>query len=254
MRYGALESGGTKMVCAVGDEKGNILEKVLIPTTTPDETMTAIADYFKDKGIIALGIACFGPIDLDKNSPTYGYILKTPKPNWSNTNIVGTLKDALNVPVGFDTDVNGSLLGEVTWGAARGLTDAIYITIGTGIGGGILSGGKMVHGMLHPELGHMKMTYAPGDTYKGNCPFHGNCFEGLACGPAIEKRWGKKGIELSDRDEVCLPDMVEEVYENVGTEDKEMAIIDSSHIRGIVDDKEEYMAFVDSFLKEYGLF
>lgn len=202
MRYGALESGGTKMVCAVGDEKGNILEKVSIPTTTPDETMTAIADYFKDKGISALGIACFGPIDLDKNSPTYGYILKTPKPNWSNTNIVGTLKDALNVPVGFDTDVNGSLLGEVTWGAARGLADAIYITIGTGIGGGILSGGKMVHGMLHPELGHMKMTYAPGDTYKGNCPFHGNCFEGLACGPAIEKRWGQKGIELSDRDEV----------------------------------------------------
>ena len=202
MRYGALEAGGTKMVCAIGDENGNILEKTTIPTTTPDETLEAITEYFKDKGISALGIACFGPVDLNVNSLTYGHILKTPKPYWSDTDIVGVLKKALNVPIGFDTDVNGSILGEATWGAAKGLTDVIYITIGTGIGGGIISGGKLVHGMLHPELGHMKMTYAPNDTYKGKCPFHSNCFEGLASGPAIEERWGVEGSKLSERDEV----------------------------------------------------
>ena len=202
MLYGAIEAGGTKMVCAVGDENGRIIEQVSIPTKNPDETMPKIIEYFKNKEIKALGIACFGPIELDKASPKYGHIQDTPKLLWSDYDIVGTMEKALGVPVGFDTDVNGSMLGEATWGAAKDLTDAIYITIGTGIGGGILSGGKLVHGMLHPELGHMKLVKAENDTYAGKCPFHATCFEGLAAGPAIEERWGKPAKELADRTEV----------------------------------------------------
>ena len=147
MLYGALEAGGTKMVCALGDENGKILEQVSIPTVTPEETMPKIIEYFKDKEIQALGIASFGPVDLDPESPTYGYITKTPKLAWANFDLVGCMKNALNVPIGFDTDVDGSLLGEVTWGAAKGLSDVAYITIGTGVGVGILSGGNVVHGM-----------------------------------------------------------------------------------------------------------
>ncbi len=202
MLYGALEAGGTKMVCAIGDENGKIIEQISVPTVTPDKTMPAIIEYFKDKEIKALGVACFGPVDVNTASPTYGYILNTPKPAWGNYDIVGTLKKALNCPIGFDTDVNGSLLGEVTWGSAKGLTDVVYITIGTGIGGGILSGGNVVHGMLHPEMGHMKLIPVPGDNFPGRCPFHANCFEGMASGPAINDRWGASAGKLTDRDEV----------------------------------------------------
>lgn len=202
MLFGALEAGGTKMVCAIGNENGEILEQKSIPTTTPEETMPAILEYFKDKEIASIGIACFGPIDLDKNSETYGYITSTPKIPWRNYNIVGAVKDALKIPVGFDTDVNGSLLGEVTWGCAKGLTDAVYFTIGTGVGAGIMTNGKMLHGMLHPEAGHVKMVPRSGDTYKGKCPYHGTCFEGMAAGPAIEERWGAKAVQLADREEV----------------------------------------------------
>lgn len=198
MLYGALEAGGTKMVCALGDENGTILAQTSIPTTTPEETLSAIIDWFRDKEIASLGVACFGPVDLRRNSPTYGYITTTPKPGWANVDIVGILKRALGVPVGFDTDVNGSLLGEVTYGQARGLTDAVYITIGTGVGAGILSGGHLVHGMLHPEFGHIPLTKHPEDHYEGHCPYHGTCFEGMAAGPAIEARWGQKAITLKD--------------------------------------------------------
>ena len=202
MLFGALEAGGTKMVCAIGNENGEILEQKSIPTTTPEETMPAVLEYFKDKEIASIGIACFGPIDLNKNSETYGYITSTPKIPWRNYNIVGAVKDALKIPVGFDTDVNGSLLGEVTWGCAKGLTDAVYFTIGTGVGAGIMTNGKMLHGMLHPEAGHVKMVPRSGDTYKGKCPYHGTCFEGMAAGPAIEERWGAKAVQLADREEV----------------------------------------------------
>lgn len=197
MRIGALEAGGTKMVCAVGDENGNIFEQISIPTVTPDETLPKIIDYFKDKNISALGIGCFGPIDLNKNSDTYGFITTTPKLAWRNCDIVGRLKEALNIPIGFDTDVNGSLLGEATWGAAKDKNCAIYITVGTGVGVGVMVDGKLLHGMLHPEAGHMLMTMHPEDKYSGKCPYHKTCLEGLAAGPAIEERWGKKGIELS---------------------------------------------------------
>jgi fructokinase len=200
--FGALEAGGTKMVCAIGDEFGKIQEQVSIKTTTPEETMPEILQWFKAHPVEALGIASFGPIDLNRNSKTYGYITTTPKLAWANFDLVGTVKRELHVPIGFDTDVNGSLLGEVTYGQAKGLKDAIYLTIGTGIGGGVMTNGKLLHGMLHPELGHMPMVVHPKDTYKGHCPFHGTCLEGMAAGPAIEERWGKKGSELADRQEV----------------------------------------------------
>jgi len=202
MLYGALEAGGTKMICAVGDEKGNIIDEVTIPTTVPNETIPEIIRYFKGKDIEALGIACFGPLDLDKSSPTYGNILNTPKLAWTDLEIYSVLKDELEVPVNIDTDVAGSLLGEATWGSAKGISDALYITIGTGIGGGILANGEILHGMLHPELGHMLLSRHESDSFEGICPFHKNCFEGLASGPSIEARWGKPAEELADKVEV----------------------------------------------------
>ena len=202
MLIGGIEAGGTKMVCAVGDENGVVKDRVSFPTRQPKETFEDIIGYYKNWDIKALGIGCFGPLDLDKKAATYGYITKTPKAGWENCDIVGAFKEALGVPVGFDTDVNGAVLGEVTWGAAKGMDSAIYITIGTGVGVGVYANGGLLHGLIHPEGGHMLLAKHPKDTYKGKCPFHENCVEGLASGPAIEARWGKKGIELAGRDEV----------------------------------------------------
>ncbi len=202
MLFGALEAGGTKMVCAIGNEKGEILERVSIPTLTPEATMPKMAEFFSGKDIAALGVACFGPVDLNRKSPTYGYITTTPKLAWKNYDICGYFREALKVPVGFDTDVNGSMLGEATWGCARGLDTAIYITIGTGVGLGVMAGGKLLHGMQHPEGGHILMQVRKDDTYGGKCPYHGVCLEGLASGPAIEARWGAPAKELADRPEV----------------------------------------------------
>ena len=201
--YGSLEAGGTKMVCAIGDEQGNILERVSIPTREPETTMPAIIDFFKNKGICALGIGCFGPIDLDKKSETYGYITTTPKLAWRNYDIVGACKKELGVPVGFDTDVNGSALGEATWGCTKELDNSIYITVGTGIGVGVIIDKKPYHGMLHPEGGHIFLARHPQDPMeRGVCPYHELCLEGLASGPSIQARWGKPGVELADRKEV----------------------------------------------------
>ncbi len=202
MLYGALEAGGTKMVCAIGDENGKILERAKFPTETPETTMPQIFEFFKDKGIAAIGIACFGPIDLKKDSPTYGAITSTPKTAWKNYNIVNATKEALGVPVGFDTDVNGSMLGEATWGCAKGISDAIYLTIGTGVGGGVISNGKLLHGMLHPELGHVRLPLVPNDPGKSVCPYHDNCLEGLASGPSLKARWGVSADQLADKEEV----------------------------------------------------
>ena len=202
MRLGALEAGGTKMVCAIGNEKGEIFERTSIPTETPEITVPKLIEYFADKKIEALGIGCFGPIDLNRNSDTYGYITTTPKLIWANYNIVGAFREALKIPVGFDTDVNGSALGEATWGITKGLENSMYITIGTGVGAGIITNGKLLHGMLHPEGGHLLLAKHPSDSYEGRCPYHKTCLEGLASGPAIEARWGKKGVELADKKEV----------------------------------------------------
>ena len=201
--YGALEAGGTKMVCAIGDEQGNILHRVSIPTRTPAETMPEMTAFFRQHPIAALGIGCFGPVDLDKTSPTYGHITTTPKLAWANYPIVAEFEKALGIPVGFDTDVNAAALGEATWGCTRDVENSIYITIGTGVGVGVILNGKPYHGMIHPEGGHILLGRHPGDPMTGSaCPYHENCMEGLAAGPAIEKRWGKKGAELSDRPEV----------------------------------------------------
>ena len=198
MRLGALEAGGTKMVCAIGDESGKIYEQVSIPTETPEITMPKLISYFEERKIEALGIGCFGPIDPDKKSETYGYITSTPKLAWADYNIVGAMEKSLKVPVGFDTDVNGSVLGEVTFGQAKGKKCVVYVTIGTGVGAGIYIEGKLLHGMLHPEAGHILLTQRQDDTYEGTCPYHKTCLEGLAAGPAIEARWGRKAVELKD--------------------------------------------------------
>lgn len=202
MILGALEAGGTKMVCAIGDETGKIFERISIPTKTPGETMPEMISYFKEKKIEALGIGCFGPIDPDRKSGTYGYITLTPKLAWQNYNIVGSFEKALGIPVGFDTDVNASALGEATFGITKGLDCSMYLTVGTGIGAGIYINGELLHGMMHPEAGHILLRRHPDDMYTGKCPFHGDCFEGLAAGPAIEERWGKRATELADNPKV----------------------------------------------------
>lgn len=197
MRLGAIEGGGTKFIAGIGDENGTIIERVSFPTTTPKETMQKCVGYFKDKNIEAIGFGCFGPIDPDKSSQTYGYVTTTPKPGWANYNVIGDLKKAFpQIPIGFDTDVNGACLGEVYFGSAKGLDSAVYFTIGTGIGGGAYVEGQLLHGLLHPEMGHMKLIVREDDHYKGKCPFHSTCFEGLAAGPAIEERWGISAKEL----------------------------------------------------------
>lgn len=190
------------MVCAIGDETGKIFEQISIPTITPEETVPKMVEYFKKANVEALGIACFGPIDPDKSSPTYGHITSTPKLPWQNYNIVKAFEDALGCSVGFDTDVNGSVLGEVTFGQAKGKKCVAYATIGTGVGVGVFIEGKLLHGMLHPEAGHVLIQRRADDGYPGRCPFHKNCLEGMAAGPAIEERWGKKAIELKDKKEV----------------------------------------------------
>ncbi|MCM3291298.1 ROK family protein [Paenibacillus sp. MER 180] len=195
---GAIEGGGTKFVVAVGTEDGQIQQIESFPTTTPEETMDRTFAFFKDKGVSSIGFGSFGPVDLNPNSPTYGHIAKTPKPHWSGYDVVGHLKRHLNVPVGFDTDVNGAALGEATFGAAKGLNSCLYITVGTGIGAGAVVEGKLVHGLLHPEMGHIMVKRHPEDTYEGKCPYHKDCLEGLAAGPAIEARWGVKAYELGE--------------------------------------------------------
>jgi fructokinase len=200
---GGIEAGGTKFVCLVGSGPDDIRSEIRYPTTTPQETIGRAIDYFKQQAdqlgqpIEAIGIACFGPIDLNLSSPTYGSITSTPKPGWANTDVVTPIHDALGVPVAFDHDVVVAGIGEGTWGAARGLSDYIYLTIGTGIGGGVIINGKPVHGLVHPEIGHMRLAHDwQRDPFAGICPFHGDCLEGMACGPALEKRWGQPAYTL----------------------------------------------------------
>ncbi len=200
--YGGLEAGGTKMVCSIGYADGTIIDKVSFPTATPEESIPKIIDYFKDKKICALGIGSFGPVDVNTDSETYGMILDSPKLPWQHYHLKKVLEDALSVPIKVDTDVNGSCLGEMTFGCAEGMDNVGYVTIGTGIGAGMAVNGQLVHGMGHPEFGHILLSKTEGDDYQGKCPFHPTCFESLASGPAIEGRWGKKAEELSDRPEV----------------------------------------------------
>lgn len=197
--YGGIEAGGTKFVCAVGTGPDDIRAEHRFPTTTPEETIGEAVRFFREyEGITAVGIAAFGPLDPDPNSPTYGYITTTPKPYWHNANLGSAIQEALGVPIGFDTDVNGAALGEGRWGAAQGLDNFVYFTIGTGVGGGAVVNGRLLHGLIHPEMGHVRLPRDPEqDAYTGHCPYHGDCFEGLASGPAIEARWGETAVSLS---------------------------------------------------------
>ena len=197
MRIGALEAGGTKLVCAVGDENGRLLDRVSIPTQHPNITIPELTSYFKEQKIEALGIGCFGPLDLNPKSARYGSLLKTPKPGWAKLNIIKAFQEELDVPVGLDTDVNAAVLGEVVYGVGRGYDSVAYMTVGTGIGVGVYLEGRLVHGMLHPETGHMLVARHPRDKFKGCCSFHENCLEGFASGPVIQERWGKPASELT---------------------------------------------------------
>jgi fructokinase len=199
MTYGGVEAGGTKWVCGIGTGPDDLHALETFPTTTPAETLARAAAFFdQNGGVAAIGVGSFGPIDLRA-----GRITTTPKPGWANTDVVSVLHDALGVPVAFDTDVNAAALGEGRWGAAVGLDTFCYFTVGTGIGGGVMAGGRLVHGLIHPEVGHMLIPHDRGrDPFAGSCPFHGDCFEGLAAGSAIERRWGKPGEQLGGRSEV----------------------------------------------------
>lgn len=199
--YGGIEAGGTKVVCAIGAGPHDMRAQTRFPTTSPEETMANVVSFFqkhqKNTPLSAIGVASFGPIDPNPSSPTFGYVTSTPKPGWANYNFVGALRDVFDLPIGFDTDVNGAALGEYRFGAAQGLDTFVYLTIGTGLGGGGMVNGKLMHGLLHPEMGHMFLPHNwDADPYAGWCKYHGDCWEGLAAGPAIADRWKKKAQEL----------------------------------------------------------
>ncbi|MEW5960552.1 MAG: ROK family protein [Chloroflexota bacterium] len=199
--FGGIEAGGTKFVCAVGAGPADLRHEVRFATTTPDETIGRAIEYFQkqhqQEPLTAIGIASFGPVDPHPGSPTFGYITTTPKPGWANADFGQTISRALGLPVGFDTDVNGAALGEYRWGAAQGLENFIYLTIGTGVGGGGMVNGRLLHGLVHPEMGHIFLPPHPDDPHpEGFCPFHGHCLEGMINGPALEQRWGQRGETL----------------------------------------------------------
>ena len=201
---GAIEAGGTKFVCAVGSGPGaRILERTRFSTgDDPARLMRSVAEWFgaqteKHGALAGLGVASFGPVDLDERSPTHGFITTTPKHGWQHADILGPLRRAFpGLPIGFDTDVYGAALGEARWGAAQGLEDFVYVTVGTGIGGGGMARGRLLHGLVHPEMGHMGLPRLAGDDFEGACPFHGRCWEGLCSGAAIAKRAGMPAEEL----------------------------------------------------------
>jgi fructokinase len=190
--YGGIEGGGTKFVCAIGDDSGQLFARTEFPTTTPEETIGRSLEFFQGKDLKAIGIGSFGPVDLHT-----GYITSTPKGGWRDTDFAGAVGRATGLPVAFDTDVNAAALGEARWGAAQGLDTFIYLTVGTGVGGGGMVNGRLIHGLVHPEMGHIRVPHdRAADPFPGNCPFHGDCLEGLVSGPALEARWGRRGETL----------------------------------------------------------
>ncbi|MCL4541874.1 MAG: ROK family protein [Chloroflexi bacterium] len=191
-RYGAIEGGGTKFVILTGSDPDHIDRLEQIETTTPQKTLQRCIDFLVEEhrrsALAAVGIGMFGPVDLRKGSSTYGYVTTTPKLLWQFTDIVGPLQQALGIPIGWENDVNAAVLGEARYGAGRSCDPLVYLTVGTGVGGGVYVGGRVLHGLLHPEMGHVLMPSVPGDDFEGACPFHGRCLEGLVSGPAIEAR------------------------------------------------------------------
>jgi fructokinase len=196
--YGGIEAGGTKFVCGVAPQPDEpLVARTVIPTTQPEETLARTIEFFRPYTLEGLGVASFGPIDLHEKSATYGYITTTPKPGWGNCDLIGPLREALKVPVKLDTDVNGAALGEWRYGAGKGSDQIVYYTIGTGIGGGAIANGLPVHGLTHPEMGHVPVKRHPKDDYAGYCPYHKDCLEGMASGPAMESRWGIPASQLA---------------------------------------------------------
>lgn len=203
--YGGIEAGGTKFVCVVASGPGQIVDEIRYTTTTPDETLNRAVQFFRPFVISGqvrfIGVGSFGPVDLDPVSTTYGFITATPKPGWSNTDVLGTLQRALQANIAFDMDVNAAALGEFLWGASKGYDPSLYLTVGTGIGGGYIVSGKPLVGMLNLEMGHIRIPHSrERDPFPGSCPFHDDCFEGLASGPAIEKRLGRPGSNVPEND------------------------------------------------------
>jgi len=198
--WGGIEAGGTHCVCAIGTGPQDIRAEIDIATTTPDETIAEVIRFFlSNEKVEAVGIGSFGPVDLTPTSARYGWITSTPKPGWKDTDIVGKIGRALEVPVAFETDVNAAALAEHIWGSAEGIDNFVYLTVGTGIGGGTMTNGRLVHGLVHPEMGHLRVPHDfNNDDFPGSCPYHGDCLEGLASGPAIEQRWGSPAGSLAE--------------------------------------------------------
>ena len=199
--YGGIEGGGTKFVCAVGSDPKNIVNEARFPTTTPAETIQRVCEFFEPYigQLRGIGLGSFGPVDIDPDSPTYGFITTTPKPGWANTNILGMLREHLNIPIVMDMDVAAAAMGEFKWGASKGLDPSLYLTVGTGIGGGFIVGGKPFRGLVSLEMGHIRIPHdLELDPFPGNCPYHRDCFEGLASGPAIQARFGRRAETLAD--------------------------------------------------------
>jgi fructokinase len=215
-RLGAVEVGGTKVLCLVGSDPDHIVAQVRIPTGKPAETLAQVLAFFQQEvssggPLAAIGIASFGPLELRRSHPRYGFITTSPKPGWSYVDMVGPARRALGVPVGFDTDVNAAALSEGRWGAARGLDTFVYLTVGTGIGAGAMVEGRIIHGLVHPEMGHLSVPHQAGDHFAGHCPFHGNCLEGMASGAAIAARWGRPAEQL-DGDKLRAAIRLEAAY------------------------------------------
>ncbi|MET9296274.1 ROK family protein [Streptomyces sp. NPDC003077] len=202
LRLGSLESGGTKVICLVGSAPDRVEARTRFPTGAPGPTLARAVAFFRDAvaaggPLDAVGIASFGPLELRPSHPRYGHLAATPKPGWSGVDVLGPVRAALGVPVAIDTDVNAAALGEGRWGATRGLSTYVYVTVGTGLGGGGVSGGRVVRGLVHTEMGHVSVPRVPGDDFPGCCPFHGDCWEGLASGSALAARWGRPAEELT---------------------------------------------------------
>lgn len=200
--YGGIDAGGTAFKCILGSSPDDIRAEQTVAVTSPHETLTACSRFFEQacspRIIERLGIACFGPVDLSPHSSTYGHITSTPKPGWQQIDVVGHFRRSLHIPVEFETDVNGALLGEARWGVAQGLHSAVYVTVGTGVGCGVMMDGRLVHGAMHTEAGHMMIPRVAGDDFAGCCPFHADCLEGLISGPALAERTGHDPASLED--------------------------------------------------------
>lgn len=202
MYYGGIEAGGTKFVCAVSDKNQKIIARIKFPTNSPQETIKNIKQFFEKYQLEKLAVGAFGPIGINKENPDYGYVKETPKAGWQHFNFLGELKKFIHVPIVWTTDVNIASYGEYRKGAAINKSSAVYLTVGTGIGGGLIYKDDVYQNWNHPEMGHIKVAPMKGDNFTGDCPYHKNCLEGMAAGPALEARTGKRAFDLNKNDPI----------------------------------------------------